>query len=225
LTQAISAIIIIPVFNGRDSLIKLLRSIKGLGYEDVLIINDGSTDGLRQADIEPFQYIQHDRNRGKGAALRSGLAYASRHGFTHAVSLDADGQHDPELIKDFLSVSALLPQDLVVGKRDFVHHAMPIHRKLSNHITSLMLSLRTGVRIHDSQVGYRVYPLYDSRLWDSNEDGFQFESDVFFRLAPLKLGLRWISIPVIYGEQDSHMDLVRDTLRFVRMFIRSLINF
>ena len=84
-----------------------------------------------------------------------------------------------------------------------------------------MLSLRTGKRVRDSQVGYRCYPLNDSRLWNSIENGFQFESAVFFNAAKLKIPLVWEPIPVIYGAEDSHMDYVRDTLRFVRTFFRS----
>jgi hypothetical protein len=113
------------------------------------------------------------------------------------------------------------PGALVVGMRNLITEGMPFHRKLSNNITSLILSLRTSLRVRDSQVGYRCYPLIDRRLWDSIEDGFQFESAVFFNAAKLKIPLDWQPIPVIYGSEESHMNLLLDTLRFIRTFFRS----
>ncbi|MCF6239539.1 MAG: hypothetical protein L3J79_12140, partial [Candidatus Marinimicrobia bacterium] len=94
-------------------------------------------------------------------------------------------------------------------------------RPLSNNITRLIISLRTGYLIRYVQVGYRCYPLSDSRLWYSIEDGFQFETDIFFNVRKLKMQLIWQPIPVIYGNEESHMDYVLDTLRFVRTFFRS----
>jgi len=84
-----------------------------------------------------------------------------------------------------------------------------------------MLSLRTSVRVRDSQVGYRCYPLNDSRLWDTIEDGFMFESSVFFNAAKLHIPLIWQPIPVIYGEEKSNINPMLDTLRFIRTFFRS----
>jgi len=187
----------------------------------ILIVNDGSNDGLTKIDYPNIIYLSHERNIGKGAALKTGLAHAYRLGYTHAITLDADGQHDPYIIPKFLAQSKLNPGAVVVGNRDLNHQSMPFHRKLSNNITSMMLSLKTGQRIYDSQVGYRVYPLSDSRLWRSDEDGFQFESTVFFNATKLNINIVWIPIQVIYGTEGSHMHLVKDTVRFVRTFCRS----
>lgn len=187
----------------------------------LMVIDDGSSDGLQIDDLSEIHYLNHEANRGKGAALKTGFNSAKETGFTHAITLDADGQHDPDMIPDFLAKSNLNPFSMIVGRRDLRDRSMPFHRKLSNQITSLILSLRTGQLIRDAQVGYRCYPLYDSRLWDSDEEGFQFESDIFFRANKLKMNFVWQKIPVIYGDEASHMKLVRDTMRFVRTFARS----
>lgn len=220
-STTVNPVIVIPVFNGRDSLLKLIREIKYLYSYPIMVVNDGSSDHLSSNDLPDCTYLEHEMNRGKGAALKTGLASAALSGYSHAVTLDADGQHDPTLIESFICASSVQPQSLVVGKRELIKIEMPFHRKLSNNITSLILSLRTSVRIYDSQVGYRCYPLYNSRLWESIEDGFQFESAVFFNLAKLKMKLVWQQIPVIYGTESSHIHVVKDTLKFIRTVFRS----
>jgi len=213
--------IVIPVYNGRDSLLLLLDQIKKVTNHPIIVIDDGSTDGLNEGQFTDIEYLKHETNLGKGAALETGLEQARKLGFSHALTLDADGQHDARLIDAFSAVSRKYPKALIVGERDLKNNGMPFHRKLSNIITSLMLSLRTGIRVRDSQVGYRCYPLIDRRLWMTDEGGFQFESAIFFNVVKLRMALIWQPIPVIYGNEASHMHLVKDTLRFVRAFFRS----
>lgn len=218
---AFKPLIVIPVYNGRDSLLRLIGDLKNITDIPIAVVDDGSTDGLSVNDTPHLKYLHHGKNRGKGAALKTGLQYGFSAGFSHAITLDADGQHDPEKLPEFLSMAQEHIQAMIIGNRDLMAVDMPAHRILSNNITSLVLSLRVGKRVLDSQVGYRCYPLKDSRLWDSNEPGFQFESAVFFNAVKLKIPLVWVSIPVIYGSEESHMHLLLDTLRFVRTFMRS----
>ena len=217
----LNPVIVIPVYNGRDSILRLVSQIKSLVDYPIIVIDDGSTDGIVPEDLDDVTYLKHPQNRGKGAALKTGLNQAKKAGYDHAISLDADGQHDPHEIQNIIHQVQHNPAALVVGMRNLITEVMPFHRKLSNNITSLILSLRTSLRVRDSQVGYRCYPLNDSRLWDSIEDGFQFESAVFFNAAKLKIPLVWQPIPVIYGSEESHMNLLMDTLRFIRTFFRS----
>ncbi len=217
----LNPVIIIPVYNGRDSLLRLIQQIKQTVTYSIIVIDDGSTDGIGPDDFVDVAYLKHTENRGKGAALKTGLDLAKEAGFNAAITLDADGQHDPTEISNFIETAEAHPGGIVVGMRNLIAESMPFHRKLSNNITSLILSLRTSLRVRDSQVGYRCYPLNDSRLWESIEDGFQFESAVFFNVAKLRIPLVWRPIPVIYGSEESHMHLLKDTLRFVRTFFRS----
>ena len=214
-------VILIPVYNDRDSVLRLVREIKSIIDFPIMVIDDGSTDGTRAEDFVDVAYCKHSENKGKGAALKTGLNLAKDAGFDNAITLDADGQHDPHQIPNFISQVEEQPGSLVVGMRNLINKAMPFHRKLSNNITSLMLSLRIAQRVRDSQVGYRCYPLNDSRLWDSIEDGFMFESAVFFNAAKLRIPLVWQPIPVIYGIEESHINPIIDTLRFIRTFFRS----
>ncbi|MCF7808531.1 MAG: glycosyltransferase family 2 protein [Candidatus Marinimicrobia bacterium] len=218
---AFQPIILIPVYNGRDSLYTLNKQIASITDLPVIVVNDGSTDGLMENDLQGVIYLKHDENRGKGAALKTGLQRAKSLGYTHCITLDADGQHDPQFLPKFINLQKSYPDRLVVGARDLSDPSMPFHRKLSNNITSLMVSLRIGAPVLDAQVGYRSYPLKDSRLWESIEDGFQFESDVFFKVSKLNYKLAWQPVSVIYNGASSNMEPVWDTLRFVRTYFRS----
>ncbi|MBC8191378.1 MAG: glycosyltransferase family 2 protein [FCB group bacterium] len=217
----LNPVIVIPVYNDRDSVLRLVQEIKAIVDYSIIVIDDGSSDGTVAEDFETVAYLKHPENRGKGAALKTGLNLAKEAGFHNAITLDADGQHDPHEIHNFIARAQECPGSLVVGMRNLINKDMPIHRQLSNNITSLMLSLRITQRVRDSQVGYRCYPLNDSRLWDSIEDGFMFESAVFFNLAKLNIPLIWQPIPVIYGAEESHINPIIDTLRFIRTFFRS----
>ena len=221
--EAVNPLIIIPVYNGRDSLLALIKRIPKRYDLPLMIVDDGSNDGLVEDDLAGALYLKHDSNKGKGAALKTGFDSAKGRGYSHAITLDADGQHDPDQINNFYTSMLKHPDAIINGKRDILNASMPFHRKLSNNITSLIISLRSGYLVRDSQVGYRCYPLRDSRLWDIDEQGFQFESAVYFNASKLRLKLIWQSIPVIYGNESSHMNLVKDTLRFIRTIFRSFL--
>ena len=221
-SQEYRPLIIIPAFNARQSLPGILDPISSAGYE-CLIVNDGSSDGLVRSDVVAAHYLAHKENLGKGAALRSGLNWAWQKGFSHAITLDADGQHPPERLADFIRKASVHPEVVVLGKRHWNLANMPFHRILSNSMTSMMLSLRCGKSILDSQGGFWVYPLKHPRLWDLEVEGFQFESAVLLRAARMGYRFAHVPIPVIYGDEDSQIQHFKDTLRFVRLFLRSFL--
>lgn len=186
----------------------------------VLVLDDGSTDGLCTNDIEPLKYHRFEVNRGKGVVLKDGLDWAQAEGYDFAITMDADGQHPVESIPH-LGDAITSREDFVVGRRYWNLKNMPWPRILSNSITSRLLSWRTGLKIYDSQIGFRCYPLVNPHLWRIQEGGFQFESGVFLRVKPSGLKLKWVDVPVIYADEPSHMKHWSDTWQFVRFYIRS----
>lgn len=187
----------------------------------VLILDDGSTDGLCARDVAPLTYQRFEVNRGKGAVLKAGFDMANAEGFDFAIILDADGQHPVARIPDFLNAIATV-NDFIVGRRRWNLRNMPWPRIVSNSMTSWLLSKRTGLKIHDSQVGFRCYPLANPHLWRIREAGFQFESAVFLRIKPLGLNIKWVDVPVVYSDEPSHINHLGDTWQFIRFYIRSL---
>ena len=218
-------VLIIPVHNEENALEAFLSLLMRThpGWS-VIAVDDGSCDAtpsiLRTHRIET---LRHEQNQGKGAALLSGLRAAQKKGYSWAITLDGDGQHHPEHIDDFVARSRDSGAQLVLGVRQFRQRGMPWHRQLSNQLTSLLISLGAGQRIHDSQCGYRAYDL-SSDVWQScRERGFQFESEVLLRLGKSGGKMEEIPVSTLYPDDSkSHIRLFQDTFAFLRLLIRSL---
>lgn len=186
-----------------------------------MVVNDGSRDGLDATDVKPAIYIRHEHNLGKGAALKTGFEKVRELDFDFALTLDADGQHAVESIPAFLT-AITESRDFVVGRRHWTPGNMPWSRILSNTMTSWLLSKRTGLKIYDSQIGFRCYPMVEPKFWSVPEGGFQFESAVFLNIHSCELNLKWVDVPVIYNNEPSHMHHFSDTWKFIRFYLGSL---
>jgi glycosyltransferase involved in cell wall biosynthesis len=171
----------------------------------VLVVDDGSTDGTAdRARRAGAEVISLDRNQGKGAALRAGFRRALEDGREAALTLDADGQHDPTEIPTFVAAFASERPDLVVGRRDFTR--MPPIRRLANRLGRLALSRAIGRDIPDNQSGFRLVSrrLMEATL-ESRASGFEFEVEMIARCVALGYGLEWVPIRTIYAGEPSHI--------------------
>ncbi len=212
--------IIIPVYNPPNTFFQLISTIHTITECPVIIIDDGS-DPQIGLELKNCILLRNDRNMGKGDALLKGLNYAQKSGFTHAVTLDADNQHDPEILPLFLECDENI--SIVIGTRNF-NSKMPFHRKLSNKLTSNIISRMCKTKILDSQCGYRRYRLRDVCSKTYSESGFQFESEVLIKLLRDDYSLKQISVPTIYSNENSSMNNFRDTFKFINLIFRYILH-
>lgn len=191
--------------------------------DDVVVINDGSTDDTaRVARSAGVQCIRHPENQGKGVALQTAIDYASAHVYDWIIFMDGDGQHNPRDIERFYRVISGNAHDVIIGNRQDRRTAMPMHRQLSNGTTSIIISLcAQGQRIHDSQCGYRAIRLSCLKHVNCSERGFQFESEILLRLAKNGARIKEIPIQTTYAQESSSIQPVRDTLRFIKLILKS----
>ena len=210
--------IIIPAFNPPESFLSLLKTISTTSKLTIIIIDDGSFPEIIIKNPEII-ILRNKQNQGKGFSLFKAFKYAQENDFTHAVTLDADSQHDPRLIEMFLEVNEDI--SLVLGTRIF-EKDMPYHRRISNKLTSLIISFLSSETIQDSQCGYRRYKLIDICSEIFIEKGFQFETEVIIKLLQNKLKIDHINIPTIYANEISSMRNFQDTFKFIIMIIRIL---
>lgn len=179
-----------------------------LRHLPVVVVDDGSTDETSErAAAAGATVIRQVPNQGKGAALREGFRHVLADGARAVVTLDADGQHDPDEIPRFVAAFRDAdggPPELVIGRRDF--RAMPPVRRLSNTIGGTIFSVAVGRHIPDNQSGYRLIgrPLMEDLL-QSRQDGFAFEVEMIARCIALDLPLRWVPIRTIYAGEPSHI--------------------
>jgi glycosyltransferase involved in cell wall biosynthesis len=182
----------------------------------VLVIDDGSTDGTAErARGAGADVIVQSQNAGKGTALRAGFREVLARGADAALTLDADGQHDPADIRGFLAAHERQPADLIVGRRDF--RAMPPLRRLSNMIGRRVVSWAVGRDIPDNQSGYRlVGRRVMEAVLDSREPGFEFELEMIAICVADGYSLAWTPIRTIYAGAPSHIRPVHHVRSFIR---------
>jgi glycosyltransferase involved in cell wall biosynthesis len=214
--------VIIPAYNAAATIGAVIEGVKRwVPADTILVIDDGSSDNTVQiARATGVHVFLQSVNQGKGAALKKGFVHALERGSDWILTLDADGQHAPEIIPDFLALMTA-NVDLVIGSRMRTLQSMPLHRLLSNRITSGMIGLRIGCRIQDSQCGFRLLRAEMLRRLVLKTRHFDLESEII-----LKTGLRGyqicsIPVPTIYNQQSTSIRLVIDTLRFLKLYLKS----
>lgn len=175
--------IVIPVYNHA---LTVGRVVRGAGaHFPVIAVDDGSTDGTgRILAAEPgVTVVTLPFNQGKGAALRAGFARAEALGFTHVITLDADGQLAPEEVPWIAAASRQQPEALIVGVRDLVRERAPRLRRLANRASTIWFRAQTGVPLPDTQCGFRGYPLQLLRGLRAGAERYAYELEVLVRAA------------------------------------------
>lgn len=183
-------VVIAPTFNNAGTLADVLARIGAQGVATI-VVNDGSTDGTAEIlqrwfddanDSSPPRYVQtHAKNRGKAAALRTGFALARERGYTHALSIDTDGQLSPEQIPAMFELAKQNPASLVLGVRDAGAADYPWRSRLGRRAANLLIFMESGLRVADSQCGLRVYPLDMPELQRCRARRYGFETEIIVR--------------------------------------------
>lgn len=188
--------ILIPAFNEAPTIRAVVEG--ALAHSDwVIVIDDGSEDGTDAvvADL-PSELIRHEENAGKGHRLAEGIAHAVAGGADAVLSLDADGQHDPDDIPAFLNAFRTNPQAMIVGDRTADRDKMPMYRKKGVAFGDFFLTWATDQRLRDGQCGMRVYPaaVNDFPMDDRDKEKFTFENLVLLYAADQ--GVEFVRVPI-----------------------------
>ena len=173
-----NCIAVIPCLNEADALydliVRILRQLPA-----VLVVDDGSVDTTAaRALAAGARVVRHPSNLGKGMALQTGFKHSRALGFTWAITLDGDGQHAPEDIPLFLACAQRTGADLVVGDRTHQREKMPWLRRFVNRWMTAQISRLTGVRLPDSQCGFRLVKLNAISQMTLRAKRFEAESEV-----------------------------------------------
>ncbi len=215
---------LIPCFNEEDTIAEVVRGC--LRHLDAaLVVDDGSTDATADRAREAGAVVvRRDPNEGKGVALNAGYDYAVANGYDAVVTLDGDMQHDPAEIPKFLE--AAKPQDvhIVLGCRMMDVSRMPRVRRFTNRSTSWCVSKLARQKILDSQTGYRLIKravLENVRCHTRNYDA---ESEILIKAG--RKGFRVAEVPIatIYRGGKSSISPLWETLRFIRLVVKSWIS-
>lgn len=213
---------LIPAYNCADGLGRVVRGIRRY-VPDVLVVDDGSSDGTAAvARGAGARVVAHEANRGKGPAIRSGLAVLLGQPYSHVLMLDADGQHDPEDAPGFLEAAD--EADFVLGNRLWDWEAIPAKRFWTNFIGSRALQLMTGFPLEDSQCGYRLVSAAHLRRMGLVGNRYSVDTEILVRAGKLQARFAHVPVRVIYEGAVSHYRPLFDTVHIVLSAVRFKID-
>jgi glycosyltransferase involved in cell wall biosynthesis len=232
LSRAVHACALIPTYDNPLTVASVVGRVRR-HLSDVVVIDDGSGPAGRRAVEEiARQGLAHvkrrERNGGKGAAVKTGFEEARRLGFSHALQVDADGQHDLEDIPRFLDLAHRHPDALILGRPIF-DETVPTVRALARNISTFWVNIETAGRvIEDPLCGFRVYPIEASIAAEAAGNHMEFDQELIVRMV-------WSGTPVVnvptrvrYLSPDaggvSHFDLLRDNLRITWLHTRLVLT-
>jgi glycosyltransferase involved in cell wall biosynthesis len=208
--------VLIPTYNNEKTLRRVIDGV--LEYtQNIIVINDGSTDSTSEIlKTYPQITVLHlTENKGKGNGLKIGFRKAKDLGFHHAITIDSDGQHYPNDIPIF--VEALLAENedvLLIGNRNMSQDGIPKKSSFGNRFSNFWFWFETGIKLEDTQSGYRLYPLHKiPKKYFTPK--FEFEIEIIVRTAWRHVPVKNVPIKVLYdpAERVSHFRPFKDFTR------------
>ena len=223
--------ILIPAYKPDDKLNKLIDDLHAAGFGSVVVVDDGGGEPFRdifaRAREQGATVLTHEVNRGKGAALKTGLKYIAEHApGSYVVTADADGQHRPEDIRKVADGIAQYPDALLLGSRD--KKQMPPRSRAGNTLTCVVFGLTTGLWINDTQTGLRVLPPSTLERFSQIEgDRYEYEMNMLVIAKREKVPVKEIEIETIYidDNKSSHFNALRDGMRIYKLLFRQFAKY
>jgi glycosyltransferase involved in cell wall biosynthesis len=216
------AAVVIPAYEAEATLPGVLERLRRAAPgAQAIVVDDGSTDGTAAAaERGGAAVVRQGANLGKGRALAAGIAAARSRGARFVVTMDADAQHPPESVSALLAPLEEDRADLVVGARRRDAGAMPWPRRVTNRLSSALVSRATGLPVRDSQSGFRAFT---HRVADAVRPAgarYEFETEFLFLAAEAGFRIASVTVPTVYAGARSHFRHGGDTLRLARVFLR-----
>lgn len=219
--------VLIPTYNNAQKLEQVIIDVleytkihlaKGHEINHLLVVNDGSSDSTKEI-LEKYPYIMqlsYAPNAGKGIAMRRGFEYAIEKGYDYAITLDSDGQHYAKDIPTFVDALMENKNAIVIGSRNMGQENVPTKSSFGNKFSSFWLWVETGIKLADTQSGYRLYPIRAIKDFSFVTGRYEFEVEVLVRAAWEGIDLFCVPIDVYYppaNERITHFRPFKDFFR------------
>lgn len=212
--------VLVPTYNNERTLGKVLTSI--LEYTDqVIVVNDGATDStpelLRQ--FPQINLVAYLPNRGKGYALRTGFRHAVKSGYDYAITIDSDGQHFAEDLPKFLRKMEDHPKAIIIGARNMDQASVPGKSSFGHKFSNFWFHVETGLKMSDTQSGYRLYPVKLMNNTNFITRKFEFEIEVLVMSSWRGIEITEVPVRVFYEAKESRVTHFRPFKDFTRISI------
>ncbi len=193
--------IVIPAYNEEAVIASVIADIRAAGYDNILVVDDGSKDAtFKVAQKSGAVAIRHRLNRGKGAATKTGIEAAKLLGADIVVTIDGDGQHNPEDIQNLIFPIQNRKADVVLGTRLKDPKGMPWYKIAHNWIGNAIVWYLYGLWVSDSQSGFRAYSQKAMQMIDTKTDRYEYDSEVIREIRKHRLKFSEVPIEVRYTE-------------------------
>jgi len=193
--------IVIPVFNEAEVIGQVLEEARQCGDYILIVIDDGSDDdSFIQASANGDITLRHRINRGKGAAIKTGIMVANLLGSDVVVTMDGDGQNNPADIKALIAPIIDHQSDAVLGSRKLNREEMPWVKVVANAFGNFITWILYGILVSDSQSGFRAYSKYAALIIDTKADKYEYDSRVIREIKSNRLKFTEVQIHTQYTE-------------------------
>ncbi len=218
--SALKCVVLMPTYNNAGTIAKVIADVKQYS-EDVIVVNDGSTDDTKNilASIADIKVIDYPKNKGKGYALKLGLQKAYEWGYRYAITIDSDGQHYADDIPTFLDKIEEKPDSLLIGARNLAADNMPSKNTFANKFSNFWYKVETGKTLSDTQSGYRLYPLEKLQKIHFITRRYEFEVEIIVRAAWRGVNVENTPIKVYYPPVEERVSHFRPLQDFTRISI------
>ncbi|MEW6387037.1 MAG: glycosyltransferase family 2 protein [Thermodesulfobacteriota bacterium] len=216
--------IVIPVLNEGQVIQDVLREIKETGYHRIIVVDDGSKDDSSgKAKEMGAVVLKHIINRGKGAAVKTGIEAAKILKADMVVTMDGDGQHNPQ---DIDKMIRHLEQgtDVVLGSRLLNAEGMPTHKWISNHLGNFFTWLIHGLWVTDSQSGFRAYSRKALNVIDTKTDRYEYDSEIISQISKHQLKYAEVPVDVRYTEYSMGKKHKQNLKNGIKTLIKMIIS-
>ncbi len=216
---------ILPSYNEEKNITSVIKGILKHNI-DVIVVDDGSKDKTSQrASENGAAVIRHHKKKGKGVSIKDGLNYAADNDYDYIITIDADGQHNPEEIPLFVKeADANEEAGIVIGSRLWNPEKMPLARLCTNRFMSHLISLLCRQNIPDTQCGYKLIKKDVLKVISVKSRKFEIESELLVKAAKAGFKIKSIPIKSIYAGEKSRINPFTDAIRFIRFLIKTVIN-
>lgn len=216
--------VVIPTYNNVGTIVDVVNRVL-VQCNDVIVVNDGSTDGTAELvrEIKGISLVDYQRNEGKGTALKRGFKKALELGFAYAITIDADGQHYPEDIPLLVEANIKHPGCIIMGQRKMDGVERSKGSKFANSFSNFWFCVQTFHYLSDTQTGYRLYPLY--KLHGLSLITSRYEAELELLVFASWHGVKIVSVPinVYYPPIEERVSHFRPGLDFARISILNTI--
>lgn len=214
---------LIPTYNNGGTIADVVKRVAAQ-MDHIIVVVDGSTDNTREvlAGLNlPLVVVDYPKNAGKGVALKRGMQKAEELGFSYVLTIDADGQHFPEDIPHLYRAHTLHPDAIIVGSRGLEQQNMPAQNTFANRFSNFWFALQTGLRLPDTQSGFRIYPLRTTRGRKLMTSRYESELELLVFSAWANVPIMPVPIRVHYQPAEERISHFRPVYDFSRI---SLLN-